>query len=168
MNVREATLTGVLAGVLFLLFAGPVAADEAEPAAAPVTPEATPAEPEAVPAEAAEPAEPEVPKTEEPEVATVTGPTKATVISTQGAAEYREGPAKPWQKVALGQELLGSAEISTGLTGEVLLRLDTDAEVTVRRLTQVRITQLEKTDRANVTQLDIQYEIGRASCRERA
>ena len=135
----------LLTGLLVVLVLGSLSAQEAKPAA-------TPAATEAVPKKADTPAV-KTPEPTTPEVAPASF--KATVISTKGAAEYREGPGKPWQKIAVGQELTGNAEVSTGLTGEVVLELDTDAEVTVRRLTQMSITQLRKTDQANITEVNI-------------
>ena len=143
--------------VLFSTFVGTAVAQDTE--AKPQPKAEVKAEPAASPA-AVKPVEASKPGTKAPTPAPAAvrvGPVQATVISTKGSAEYRDGVGKPWKKVTVGAKLAGNSEISTGLAGEVVLRLDTNAEITIRRLTQVRIARLEKTDRANITKLDVKY-----------
>lgn len=82
---------------------------------------------------------------------------KAVVTAVKGSVEYRTGTDKPWQPLAQGTELSGDSEISTGLNGEAVINIGLQAEVTVKRLTQVRIAELAKTDKANVTHLEVKY-----------
>ena len=177
MSARHFVRTLILAGLFVAVVGVTTVADEAKPQEADKPEPAVKSEPEAKPEPVAKPeaeTKPEAvpakvvvtPDEKKASTAFTSGPVKVTVVAVKGSVEYREGPGQPWKKATKGLELTGNAEISTGLTGEAVLKFDTSADVTVRRLTQVRIAQLEKTERANVTKLDVKYGILKAKIKK--
>jgi len=72
-----------------------------------------------------------------------------TITSVAGTAMSRHGEGRPWQALAVGQQLPVGAQIRTGVRGAVTMNIGPNAEVSIDRLSEVTLGRLEHDAEAN-------------------
>ena len=86
------------------------------------------------------------------------GAEQVTLVEKKGSVDVRSAADRPWSPAKAGQVLGVDWEISTGINAQALLRFADNSEVTVKRLTEVRIADFRFA--ANVVKTDVRLKYG--------